>query len=238
MPVDPNVILSRLATSWSLLTQSVNQVLQAARGDPHHIHLQSNNLAQFENVFKLHRNILDDHSRTNLEVSIDRIRHLLREAALLSSNPPTWPPALVQAQFKCSGRGGRPQADISPQLLRSLTQSYGGVAKIATLLGFHPRMIRRYQLRWGLVSAGLAPRQLDFIDKSGRPHYRHHSSLPTMSSLTDEQLDHVMAEILRDYLNHGRSLIDGAIVSRGLHVSRDRIDASRLRVHGPPPPFR
>ncbi len=53
MPVDPNVILSRLATSWSLLTQSVNQVLQAARGDLHHIHLQSNDLAQFENVFKL-----------------------------------------------------------------------------------------------------------------------------------------------------------------------------------------
>ncbi len=53
MPVDPNVILSRLATSWGLLTQSVNQVLQAARGDPHRIHLQSNDLAQFENVFKL-----------------------------------------------------------------------------------------------------------------------------------------------------------------------------------------
>ncbi len=143
----------------------------------------------------------------------------------------------MQAQFKCSGRGGRPQADISLQLLRSLTQSYGGAAKIATLLGFHPWTIRHYQLRWGLVSAGLAPRQLDFIDESGCAHYHHHSSLPTMSSLTDEQLDHVMAEILRNYPNHGHSLIDGAIVSRGLCVSRDRIDASRLCVHGPPPPF-
>ncbi len=53
MPVDPNVILSQLATSWSLLMQSVNQVLQASRSDPHHIHPQSNDLAQFENVFKL-----------------------------------------------------------------------------------------------------------------------------------------------------------------------------------------
>ncbi len=129
----------------------------------------------------------------------------------------------MQAQFKCSGRSGHPQADISLQLLRSLTQSYGGAAKIATLLGFHPWTIRHYQLRWGLVSAGLAPCQLDFIDESGRAHYHHHLSLPTMSLLTDEQLDHVMAEILHDYPNHGRSLIDGAIVSRGLRVSRDRM---------------
>ncbi len=59
-----------------------------------------------------------------------------------------------------------------------------------------------------------------------------------MSSLSNEELDTVMAAILRDYPNYGRGLISGALVSQGLRVSRDRIDASRLRVHGPPPLFR
>ncbi len=53
MPVDRTVIEDRLRSTWSRLTHSVNQVLQAGRGDPHRIHLQSNEVAQFENVYRL-----------------------------------------------------------------------------------------------------------------------------------------------------------------------------------------
>ncbi len=55
MPVDVSVILSRLATSWGLLTHSVNQVVQAGRGDSHRLHLQTNEVAYFENVYRLVR---------------------------------------------------------------------------------------------------------------------------------------------------------------------------------------
>ncbi len=169
-------------------------------------------------VVPQHRNLLDTTSHSNIDVGIHNIHHLLWEAALTSSDPPKQPPILVQGSLQYTGRGGRPCAAIDRQNLRALTESYGHgfAAKIATLLGFHPRTIRRYQLGWGFVPHGLALRQLDFIDETGRAHYRHHSSLPTMSSLSNEELDTVMAAILWDYPNYGRSLISGTLVSQGL----------------------
>ncbi|KAK0436757.1 hypothetical protein EV421DRAFT_1907820 [Armillaria borealis] len=214
MPVDVSIILSQLATSWGLLTHSVNQIVQAGRGDPHRVHLQMNEVAHFENVYQLHQNLLDTSSRSNIDVGLHNICHLLREAALTSSDPPKQPPILVQGSLRHTGRGSRPCAAIDRENLHALTESYGhgSTAKIATLLGFHPRTIWRYQLGWGFVPHGLALRQLEFIDETGRAHYRHHSSLPTMSSLSDEELDTIMAAILRDYPNYVREYESHGIV--------------------------
>ncbi len=52
MLVDPSVIVEQLRSTYGRLTQSVNQVLQAGRGDPHRIHLQSNDVAHFENTYR------------------------------------------------------------------------------------------------------------------------------------------------------------------------------------------
>ncbi len=162
----------------------------------------------------------------------------MREAALISSDPPSRPPALVPSKFRSNGLGGRPSAAINYPLLRDLTQVYGGAAKIATLLGFHPRTIRRHQLRWGLVQPGSAPFQVDFVDEEGHTHWRHCPSHPAMTPMTDAELDEAVSNILRDFPDYGRGMIFGALVSQGLRVSRERVDASRLRVHGPSPPFR
>ncbi len=185
-----------------------------------------------------HRGLLDQDSINNVDLSLSNIKHFLREAALISSDPPCRPPALVPAKFRDNGLGGRPSADIKYPLLRDLTRVYGGAAKIATLLGFHPRTIRRHQLRWGLVQPGSAPFQVEYVDEEGRAHWRHCASRPTMTAMTDAELDEAVSDILRDFPDYGRGMIFGALVSQGLRVSRERVDASRLRVHGPPPPFR
>ncbi|SJL06826.1 uncharacterized protein ARMOST_10168 [Armillaria ostoyae] len=103
MPVDVSVILSQLATSWGLLTHSVNQVVQAGRGNPHQVHLQTNEVAHFENVYQLHRNLLDTSSHSNIDVGLHNIRHLLCKAALTSSDPPKQPPILVQGSLQHTG---------------------------------------------------------------------------------------------------------------------------------------
>ncbi len=167
------------------------------------------------------------------------MKHFLREAALVSSDPPSQPPTLIPGQFRHHGLGlgGCPAAAINYHLLHDLTQVYGGAAKIAMLLGFHPRTIRQYQLRWGLVRPGHAPFQIEYVDEDGRAHWRHCPTRPTMTPLTDAELDEVTSEVLRDFPDYGRGMIFGALISEGLHVSRERVDTSHLRVQGPPPPF-
>ncbi|KAK0476919.1 hypothetical protein EDD18DRAFT_1115087 [Armillaria luteobubalina] len=95
-----------------------------------------------------------------------------------------------------------------------------------------------------------SPLSLDFIpepfvginyDGDLSDQAMHPSSLNTsmrMVVLTDAELDEVISEVLRHFLDYGWGMIFGALVSKGLRVSRERVDASHLRVQGPPPPFR
>ncbi|KAK0474592.1 hypothetical protein IW261DRAFT_1568598 [Armillaria novae-zelandiae] len=126
------------------------------------------------------------------------MKHFLCEVALVSSDPPSRPPTLIPGQFHHHGLGlgGCPAAAINFHLLRDLTQVYGGAAKITTLLGFHPRTICRYQLRWGLVRPGHAPFQLEYVDEDGHAHWHHCLTRLTMTPLTDAELDEVTSEVL------------------------------------------
>jgi hypothetical protein len=55
-----------------------------------------------------------------------------------------------------------------------------------------------------------------------------------MSDLSDEELDKITLQIITTFPDFGRRMIDGHLKSMGLHISRERLRASYLRVHGPP----
>jgi hypothetical protein len=62
-------------------------------------------------------------------------------------------------------------------------------------------------------------------------------SRPAQSTLSDSQLDAAIGEILEIFPAFGRSMIDGRLKASGHEVTRERIIASYLRVHGAPGSF-
>lgn len=103
-------------------------------------------------------------------------------------------------------------------------------------MGFCGRTIKRHQKRLGLVEEGQAPFQ-HHMAVDGTEYWTHHVTRPQMSTLSDDELDIIVGDVLNDHPRHGRTMLCGALASRGLRLSQERIRKSYERVHGPPRQF-
>jgi hypothetical protein len=136
-----------------------------------------------------------------------------------------------------TGRAGRPRILFDPQFL-SFALEVRGPTDVAKVFGCSSRTVRRRAVDLKLLPVGQAPFQ-DIVQENGTvarmrvgapKHTRH-------SNISDDDLNAVMWEILRDFPHFGRRMIDGRLRSLGIIVPRERIMRSYLRVHGPPSAF-
>jgi hypothetical protein len=159
------------------------------------------------------------------------------EAAVSQCADPLDVPMLsVMPQIPAADRKrGRPRKEIDKQFLAGAL-TLRGPTGIARSLNCNPRTVRRRALDYGLADPG-APCYQDIPQADGTTRRVWQSTGPPIAAISDmpAELDREIADILCLFPTFGRSMLAGALRSRGFRVPQDRIEASYLRVHGAPP---
>jgi hypothetical protein len=135
-----------------------------------------------------------------------------------------------------SGKPGRPRIEVNIPLLE------GALEEGRLLTNSKPTFkCSTRTLTQRLQGAGVKERgEPVFVEVQGPDEMvvrQYNSTAPKMTPLTDEALDEIVAEVLQDFLDFGRSMIAGALKVRGVRVSSTRQRQSRVRVHGAPGVF-
>ena len=168
-----------------------------------------------------------------LRKSIEDMVTALDQATFNSSDIPDAPPLVVAHHVR--QRRGRPRIHIEPQFLQMALELRGPTG-IAPVLNCSARTIRRRALEANLAQPG-APVVSDTVQADGSIVRQYRSSTRPVSTLTDEELDHIIGEILEIFPNFGRRMLAGRLKAGGHHVPQSRLTASYIRVHGPPGVF-
>ena len=245
-----DVVLENFRGSYEELATRIHTSLTRRAQRPEEIRTTRNEVLQFMAAAELVRShiIFSCHAphifiRQHVDIfplaeyntlcrSIDTMVAVLDTALQESEDPPD-DIDLDVARLEFTGRSGRPRFEVDRDFL-SIALESRGPADIARTLGCSSRTVRRRALDHGLLVDGQAP----FLDHE---HFdgnvvrvwngpiRH----TRLTDISDENLDRVVSQILTLSPHFGRRMIDGALKSRGLHVSLRRIVDSYRRVHGP-----
>ncbi|KAK7034243.1 hypothetical protein R3P38DRAFT_2913557 [Favolaschia claudopus] len=156
----------------------------------------------------------------------------LEEARHESSDMPTGPSLPVVSR---TSTGGRPRVEIDPEILRQAL-ALRGPSHLEEVFGVGARTIRRRALEYGLVEPG-EPVYTDTPQEDGSISRTYTSTSAPVSTISDDELDSLLASILETFPNFGLRMLKGRLRNLGHRVPRDRIAASYLRVHGSPGAF-
>ena len=181
-----------------------------------------------------HRNVIPPDEYTTLETSITTVISALDAASNVSQDPISRPPLVLSWQGS-TGRRGRPRKDCDPQFL-AFAMDLRGPSGIAPVLGWSSKTVSRRALEYGLREPG-TPVFRDYTHEDGSISRIHQSTTRPMSNITDEQLDHLVFDILQVFPHFGRSMLHGRLQAMGHHVPRERLRLSYIRVHGVPGVF-
>ncbi|KAH9890442.1 hypothetical protein C8Q73DRAFT_617994, partial [Cubamyces lactineus] len=161
-----------------------------------------------------------------LKESLNRMAGDLSAACHQSVDPPDASP-LVVIQPVATGRPGRPRIEIHPEFLE-FALDMRGPARIAEVLGCHPRTVRRRALELGLATP--APPVFSHMETPSGQALRIHTTATTpVSTLTDGELDMAIASILATFPHFGRRMLVGHLRSQGHHVPDERVAAAYIR---------
>ena len=164
--------------------------------------------------------------------NINAMIHHLDEACHRSLDPPSAPPIDLTHRIR-TGRRGRPKVQPDPTLFSASIQ-LRTLTCLAPLYGCSSRTLRRRALEYGFASPGPPLRHQTSDTLPSQVIIPVANSLPTLS---DNELDHLIAEILHRFPYFGRRMIAGSLAASGHKVPRDRIRLAYLRVHGAPAIF-
>jgi len=155
----------------------------------------------------------------------------LERAKFQSADVPDAPP-IEPVGFEHTGRRGRPRIVIDPEVLEV---SYGmrGPTELGRIFDVSSRSVHCRAVDLGIVEAG-EPVYVDFEEEDGTTRRYYTSSTSSLSTLSNEDLDLIMVDILCSFPSFGRRMIDGHLKFLGHHLPRLRIQESYARVHGPP----
>jgi hypothetical protein len=133
-----------------------------------------------------------------------------------------------------TGRRGRPRIEIDEDILEE-SYKHRGATELGQIFNLSSRTVRRRVLEAGLAEAG-EPVYVVFEDVDGNSwqYYTGSGRHSSHSTLSDDELDNIMVQILDSFPAFGRRMIDGHLKYLGYNVPRSRLQASYARVHGPP----
>lgn len=129
---------------------------------------------------------------------------------------------------------GRPRINIREDVLREAYR-HSGPTELGQMFGVSSRTIRRRGIEQEIVRPGDAV-CVEFVTNDGQVYtYYCGNSRPSSSrnTITDEELDEVMRQILNSFPHIGRRMLDGHLRAWGLEIERPRLKEAYLRVHGP-----
>ncbi|KAG6850294.1 hypothetical protein H0H93_015236 [Arthromyces matolae] len=179
-----------------------------------------------------HEHAFDSIEYTTICTGIHSMIEALDIAATQSQDPPTIPPLLTTHTIH-SGRRGRPKIEINVDILAQALE-YRGSTHLGSVFGCSSRTVRRRALDNGLAQPG-PPVYITYEDEeSGELLRWYSSSTPTMSTLSNDELDAAVRSILEVFPSFGRRMITGHLRHHGHRVSRERLRQSYERVMGAP----
>lgn len=155
----------------------------------------------------------------------------LEIAKTSSTYEPDAPPVAHTRHIHTGGRG-RSRIEIDSDVLVTAYQ-LAGPTRLAQVFHVSARTIRCRALEQQIVEPG-DPVFVTLTDEDGEVFRIHTSSTGSQSTLTDEELDGIMLDILNAFPSFGRRMIDGHLHYLGQHLPRRRIQESYARVNGPP----
>ncbi|KAK1229293.1 hypothetical protein PQX77_007651 [Marasmius sp. AFHP31] len=178
--------------------------------------------------------------------SSERMLVALREAAQVCEADISSDAIRVEATRKVyTGLPGRPRIEIEPELLETALR-LRGPTRLADTFRCHPRTIRRRALELGLVEPG-PPVYTEYgneeTGQSSRVYNAPTTPLGTPAveedrvedgSLTDQELDQLLCQILQIFPTFGRRMLTGHLRYLGHELPRERIRDSFERVQGMP----
>ncbi len=125
-----------------------------------------------------------------------------------------------------TGRRGRPKIEIDEEILEE-SYRHRGAIKLGQIFNLSSRTVRRRVLEAGLAEAG-EPVFVVFEDVNGNSwqYYTGSGQHSSHSTLSDDELDNIMAQILESFPAFGRRIIDGHLKYLGYNVPRSRLQAS------------
>jgi hypothetical protein len=243
--------LQNIRQAFHTVTYRVNVALRTQRGDPQHLRAEIDEvlflLETAEQVYlegfllcttltgysQCHGNIPDEEFEL-LELSANNMIHALEEAAAAGHQEPVYQPPVVISPVT-TGNRGRPSISIDPAFLEMAVTSRGPT-DLAHLLGCSARTVRRRLLLLGLSQPGEPLFKL-VQHEDGSAAIAHNPTPQKPTTLTDEELDQVIAQILETFPEFGQQMIAGHLEYQGHLVTRERVRQSYYRVHGPPSNF-
>ncbi|KAJ7135331.1 hypothetical protein C8R46DRAFT_922979 [Mycena filopes] len=223
--------LRNLRLGYETLERRVTIALRTQLGDEARLQTQARECARFLATAEQHQLHIPPEEYQELRRSIGAMTAALEQAATQSSDPLEVPLLNVMPITPAAERKrGRPRKEINKEFLAGALALRGptGVAKV---LDCHSRTVRHRALEHGLVLPG-PPCYQDVPQQDGTSQRVWQSTAPPISSISNmpDQLDAEIGDILRLFPHFGRSMLSGALRSRGFRVPQDRIEASYLRL--------
>jgi hypothetical protein len=182
-------------------------------------------------TFTKHSALMNPAEKTVIKSGVHEMLQHLEDAASLSSDPADAPP-LTTSCLVHTGRPRRPSLYISRDVLAAALQ-YCGPTHLAHIFNCSSRTIRHIALGYGLVEPG-PPVYVDYLHEDGNVYRFYTSSTGSVSDLSDDDLDSLIADMVQRFPNFGRRMIDGHLKHLSHCVPCSHVQASYIRVHSPP----
>ena len=164
------------------------------------------------------------HSVTMMVSSLDNACHQS------TSSPDDAHPRVVARVS--TGRRGRPHIQIDPYVLHEAL-TFRGPTKLASLFNCSSRTVRQRALDLGLSQPGV-PVFTEEQTAQGDIRRSYAPPAPRVSTISDDQLNGLLTDLLQTFLKFGRCMITGWLHTNGHRVPQTRITAAYARVHGAP----
>ncbi|KZT33080.1 hypothetical protein SISSUDRAFT_1027978, partial [Sistotremastrum suecicum HHB10207 ss-3] len=225
-----NIIVQNLVDTFHILSDRVRIALRTQIGDRRRLLQVRSDVLEYAAAADMHRHLFTPQDLRQLEQSLTNMVQELDSASTRSAEPPDHPPPAVATVIH-TGRPGRPRIHIDPTFLAFALDIRGPTGLANDVIPCSSRSIRRRALDHGLVEPGVPVHQRihDPQQPDAPPTDVWISSTSQVSTLTDNELDQLVAEALELFPTFGNRLLKGYLASYGHRVPATRISQSYLR---------
>ncbi|TDL13372.1 hypothetical protein BD410DRAFT_685902, partial [Rickenella mellea] len=228
--------LDTIRTAFNELGGCVRRALHTQLGDRQRLIQQREAAVQLlqagERVrdHHLHSSLIPAEEYAIFRRGIQEMIDALDQASIQSHDSPDAPPPLLSIS-NSTGQRGRPRIDLNREFLEAAA-NLRGTSDLAKVFHCSSRTVRRRMLDYGLSNPGV-PVYIEYEADDGNivRFYNEVQQPPNAAgSLSDNELDIVIRQILEIFPTFGRSMITGHLRYLGHQIPRERIRASYMRV--------
>ncbi|KAJ3502998.1 hypothetical protein NLJ89_g8633 [Agrocybe chaxingu] len=199
-----DTVLATIACAFAYLKDDVHVALHTQLGDAAQLDQRIQACSRLQLQINQHMHIIPSEQYQIMQASIPRMLDDLQQAKFQSADLPDAEPVSA-VHYERTGKRGRPKAIIAPEILEP-SYNMRGPTELSEVFGVSARTVRRRALEHRIVEPG-NPVYVDLFQDDGSCLRFYTSSTASHSTLSDEDLDHVMVQILNTFPTFGRHLV-------------------------------